>query len=103
MYKIATFVNLESVAQVKEAMFEAGAGKIGDYDHCCFETKGFGQFRPLKGANPYIGEENKVEVVEEVKLEMVVADDMIRKVVEALKLAHPYETPAYDVIKLEEL
>jgi len=103
VYKIATFVNLEAVAQVKAAMFGAGAGKIGDYDSCCFETKGHGQFRPLKGSSPYIGSENSVEVVEEVKLEMVVADDMIKKVVEALKQAHPYETPAYDVIKLEDL
>lgn len=103
MYKIATFVNVECVDRVKDAMFKAGAGKIGNYDQCCFETKGVGQFRPLEGSNPYKGESNKLEKIEEVRIEMVVADDKIKDVVTSMKEAHPYETPAYDVIKLEDL
>ena len=103
MYKIATFVNVECVGRVKEAMFEAGGGKIGNYDSCCFETSGKGQFRPLEGSNPFIGSHNKLEVIEEVRIEMVVEDGKIKSVVNAMKTAHPYETPAYDVFKLEEI
>lgn len=103
MYKIAVLVNLETVAQVKKAMFEVGGGQIGNYDSCCFETKGTGQFRPLEGASPYIGSVDSIEYVEEVKIEMVAADGKIKDVIKAMKEAHPYETPAYDVIKLEEL
>lgn len=103
MYKIATFVNVECRDQVKEAMFKVGGGKIGNYDSCCFETEGTGQFRALDGANPFIGEKDKIEFVKEVRIEMVVEDDKIKAVVEAMKQAHPYETPAYDVFKLEDL
>jgi hypothetical protein len=103
VYKIATFINLDYIDRVRDSMFEAGGGRIGNYDSCCFETKGTGQFRALEGSTPYIGSINEVELVEEVKIEMVVADDSIKDVIKAMKSAHPYETPAYDVIKLEDL
>lgn len=86
---------------VKNAMFAAGAGKIGNYDCCSFETLGSGQFRPLSGSQPFIGEQNKIEQVTEYKIEMVCAESMVKAVVEAMKKYHPYETPAYDVIKME--
>jgi len=100
MYKIVTFVPLSGKEIVKEALFAAGAGKIGNYDYCCFETLGVGQFRPLIGSNPAIGSHNEVERVEEVRLELVYKGDEIDKVIRSLKQAHPYETPAIDVIKL---
>jgi hypothetical protein len=101
MYKVVVFVNLESKNQVKGAMFAAGGGRIGNYDSCCFELIGTGQFRPLKGSNPTIGAQGQVEYVREARLEMVCEDTVIKDVVRAMREAHPYETPAYDVIKLE--
>lgn len=101
MYKISVFVPETAAEQVKQAMFEAGAGKIGDYDSCCWQTLGQGQFRPLQGSSPFIGEQDKIETVAEFRIEMVCADELIKDTVAALKNSHPYEEPAYDVWKLE--
>jgi len=101
MYKLVFFVPEAHKSTVKQALFSAGAGKIGDYDQCCWENLGQGQFRPLAGANPYIGKAGKVESVAEYRVELVCEDNLIGAAVEALKNAHPYEEPAYDVIKLE--
>ena len=103
MFKISVFVPENAAEQVKQAMFDAGAGRIGDYDHCCWQTLGQGQFRPLEGSNPAIGQRHRVETVVELKIEMICADDLVRNVVAALKSAHPYEEPAYDVWKLEDI
>jgi hypothetical protein len=102
MYKICVFVPESAVEQVKLAMFAAGAGKIGDYDCCCWQTIGQGQFRPLQGSSPFIGEQDRVETVAEYRIEMVCAQAYIKDVVAALKSSHPYEEPAYDVWKLED-
>jgi len=103
MYKICVFVPETAAEQVKQAMFEAGAGKIGDYDSCCWQTPGQGQFRPLAGSSPFIGEQNRIETVEEYRIEMVCADELLKHAVAALKSSHPYEEPAYDVWKLEDI
>ena len=87
---------------MKSALFAAGAGQIGDYDHGAWQVLGQGQFRPLDGSQPFIGQGGGVEQVEEWKVELVVADEHIRAAVAALKLGHPYETPAYDVWRLED-
>ena len=97
MYKICVFVPEDAAEQVKQAMFEAGAGKIGDYDCCCWQTFGQGQFRPLEGSSPFIGEHQRIETVAELRIEMVCADELIKNVVAAMKNSHPYEEPAYDV------
>ena len=76
-------------------MFATGAGRIGDYDSCCWQTLGQGQFRPIDGAKPYIGQQGVLETVEEYKVELVCQDDLIVAAVAALKQAHPYEEPAY--------
>ena len=102
MYKLVVFVGNDALEKVKSALFQAGGGQIGDYDYCCFVSKGMGQFRPLAGANPHVGSVGRVEEAEEFRLETVVPDEKIQAVVAAMKQAHPYETPAYDVIKLEE-
>jgi hypothetical protein len=99
MYKVIVFVPIESKESLKEAMFDAGAGRIGAYDQCCFETEGVGQFRPLKGSSPAIGTQDSVEYVREMKVEMVVEDENITAVLSAMKRAHPYEEVAYDVFK----
>ena len=103
MYKISVFVPDNDAERVKQSMFDAGAGKIGDYDCCCWQTSGQGQFRPLEGSSPTIGRQDRVETVAELKIEMVCPDERIRDVVAALKHSHPYEEPAYDVWKLEDL
>ncbi|EKT4481152.1 NGG1p interacting factor NIF3 [Pseudomonas putida] len=102
MYKLAFFVPASHVEVVKAAVFAAGGGRIGDYDHCAWQTLGQGQFRPLDGSQPFLGQAGQVEVVEEWKVELVVADDLIAQAVAALKQSHPYETPAYEVWRLAE-
>lgn len=103
MYKLAFYVPLEDADTVKEAVFATGAGRIGDYEACCFETRGTGQFRPLDGASPHIGQVGDLEKVEELKVELVCEDHLIREAVEALRAAHPYEEPAFDVWRLEAI
>jgi hypothetical protein len=100
VYKLAFFVPASHVEVVKAAVFAAGGGRIGDYDHCAWQTLGQGQFRPLDGSQPFLGQAGQVEVVEEWKVELVVADELIAQVVAALRQSHPYETPAYEVWRL---
>ena len=102
MYKLSFFVPTSHVEDVKSAVFAAGGGRIGDYDHCAWQVLGQGQFRPLDGSQAFIGEAGQVEQVEEWKVELVVVDELIRSVVAALKQSHPYETPAYEVWRLED-
>jgi hypothetical protein len=102
VYKLCFFVPTSHLDEVKSAVFAAGGGRIGDYDHCAWQVLGLGQFRPLDGSQPFIGEAGQVEQVEEWKVELVVADELIRAVVTALKQSHPYETPAYEVWRLED-
>ena len=103
MYKLAFFVPVADAEAVKEAVFATGAGRIGDYEACCFQTRGTGQFRPLEGADPHIGRVGDLERVEELKVELVCEDALIRQAVAALRLAHPYEEPAFDLWRLESL
>jgi len=103
MYKLSFFVPLSHAEDVKDAVFEAGGGIIGNYDRCSWECEGWGQFRPLPGSTPFLGDAMKLERVKELKVELVCEDACIEQVVEALKAAHPYETPAYEVYKLEAI
>lgn len=103
MYKLSFYVPESHLEAVKAAVFEAGAGHIGAYDHCSWQTLGQGQFRPLEGSQPFIGQTGTVEQVAEWKVEMVVADELIHDSVRALKAAHPYETPAYEVWRLTDM
>ena len=100
MLKLAFFVPASHVEAVKGAVLAAGGGRIGAYDSCAWQTLGQGQFRPLSGSQPFLGQTGVVEVVEEWKVELVVADELIKQVVAALKRSHPYETPAYEVYRL---
>lgn len=102
MHKLAFFVPEADLEPVKQALFDIGAGKIGDYDCCCWQVKGLGQFRPLVGSNPHIGSQSSLERIEEWKVELVCKDDLIRAAVTALKQAHPYEEVAYDVWQLAD-
>ncbi len=100
MIHLAFYVPVNAAETVKQAMFAAGGGRIGNYSQCSFETKGVGQFLPHSGAHPSIGKINQLEKVEELKVEMVCEDQYLNAVIEALKSAHPYETPAYYAMKV---
>ena len=101
LYQISFYVPVENCETVKRAMFDAGAGILGSYQECAWQTSGEGQFKPLGGSQPYIGEVNTLEKVEELKVEMVCISQCIEVVMQALKSSHPYEVPAYSVVKLE--
>lgn len=103
MYKLAFFVPAEALEAVKAAVFATGAGKIGDYDNCCWQTLGQGQFRPLVGSQPYIGYQDEVAQVPEYKVELVCEKGLIEEAIIAMKQAHPYEEPAYEVYQLLDL
>ncbi|MBA4503393.1 Nif3-like dinuclear metal center hexameric protein [Marinobacterium marinum] len=103
MYKLCFFVPEEDAEAVKTALFASGVGKIGAYDQCCWQTPGKGQFRPLAGANPYLGQPGQLEHVAELKIEMVCPDELIHTAVATLKEAHPYEEVAYDVYRLADI
>lgn len=103
MHKLCIFVPETHAEALKNALFAAGAGRIGNYEHCSFETSGIGQFRPLQGAQPFLGNIGGLERVKEKKIEMVCEDHLIKEIITALKKNHPYETPAYDIIKLVEI
>lgn len=103
MYKIGIFIPASHLDTVKMAMFEAGAGRIGNYDCCAWQTLGQGQFRALENSNPFIGQLGVIEIVDEYRVEMVCADELIQPVIAAMKKAHPYETPAYDVWRLADV
>ena len=93
--KLEFYVPETHLEKVKTAVFEAGAGKIGNYDRCSWQTCGTGQFRPCEGSIPFIGETDRIETVQEYKVELVCDSKYIKKVIAALKKSHPYETPAY--------
>ena len=100
MYKLGFYVPESHLEAVKAACFAAGAGRIGDYDSCCWQVPGQGQFRPLDGSRPYLGQQGEVETVAEYRVEMVCEDALVRTVVAAMTEAHPYEEPAWDVVAL---
>lgn len=102
MVKLNFFVPESHLESVKQALFDAGAGKIGDYDRCCWQTLGTGQFRGLDGSKPFLGAKGDIEQFPEYKVELVCEDARIKAVIAALRAAHPYEEPAYDVIRLED-
>ncbi|EKD72012.1 MAG: hypothetical protein ACD_46C00032G0003 [uncultured bacterium] len=102
MYKICFYAPVTHAEEVKNAMFAAGAGKIGHYACCAWQVLGEGQFMPLEGSHSFIGEQGMLEKISEYKIEMVCDNAHIHAVMTALKSAHPYEEPAYQVWKLEE-
>lgn len=101
MYKLVCFVPKDHLEPLKSALFAAGAGQQDDYEQCCWQVLGQGQFRPKGDANPFIGTLNTLEQVAEYRVEMLCDERFITQAVAALKDAHPYESPAFDVIKLE--
>jgi len=99
-HKLVVFVPSDALDAVRDALFAAGAGHIGDYERCSWYTEGTGTFRPLPGAHPVIGDVGEEERVAEVRLETVFPSDRRDDVVAALRGAHPYEEPAFDIYPL---
>ena len=103
MYKLVFFVPDSHVEEVKEAIFATGAGKIGNYSHCSWQTLGQGQFKPLQGSDPFSGIQGNLSRCEEWRVELVLEKSLAKAAITALKKAHPYETPAFDLIELIDL
>jgi hypothetical protein len=100
--KLVWFVPAESLEATREAVFEAGAGRIGEYERCSWYTAGTGTFLGGETTDPAIGERGREEHVPELRVETVVPEDRLDAVVAALRDAHPYEEPTYDVYPLAE-
>ncbi len=101
LYKLVVYVPVDSVDVVRQAFMKEDAGHIGNYSGCSFGTQGIGNFKPLEGTNPYIGEVNKMAYVQEVRLETIVRPEKLDSTIQAMLRAHPYEEVAYDVYELE--
>jgi dinuclear metal center YbgI/SA1388 family protein len=101
LFKLAVFVPRSHQDAVRDALFAAGAGHIGNYSHCSFNIDGIGTFMPQEGTDPFIGRQGKLEKVEEVRIETVVPDGVLQQVIGAMLRAHPYEEVAYDLYPIE--
>ncbi|MDF2963101.1 MAG: Nif3-like dinuclear metal center hexameric protein, partial [Paenibacillus sp.] len=99
--KLVVFVPAEHAERVRQALFQAGAGYIGQYSHCSFNLEGTGTFVPETGSEPFIGKQGKLEQVNEVRVETVVPQSVERKAIQAMLKAHPYEEVAYDLYQLD--
>jgi len=98
--KLVVFVPTEALDTVREALFAAGAGRIGNYERCSWYTQGTGTFLAGEGAEPTLGEPGREERVPELRLETVYPTDREEDVIRALRAAHPYEEPAFDLYPL---
>jgi hypothetical protein len=98
--KLVVFVPQEALEALRDALFAAGAGRIGDYERCSWYTEGTGTFRPLAGADPSVGVVGQEERVAELRLETVFPEEAQDDVIAALRRTHPYEEPAFDVYSL---
>ncbi len=98
--KLVVFVPREALDPVRDALFAAGAGRIGDYQRCSWYTAGTGTFLGGEGTAPTVGERGREERVAELRLETVFPEERQDEVLAALRTAHPYEEPAFDIYPL---
>lgn len=99
MYQLVVYIPESHCEAVKQAMFDAGAGRYENYEHCSWQVQGQGQFKPMAGANPFIGNQNQLQTVEEYRVEMICEAHCLHAAVTAMIQTHPYEEPAYLVLK----
>jgi len=100
LFKLVTFVPEESVDKVRKTLFDAGAGHIGNYSSCSFNTSGIGTFKGGDNTNPYAGEKGKLHYEKEIRIETIIPDYKLREAIQQMILSHPYEEVAYDVYPL---
>ena len=101
MCKLTVYIPESHLESVKDALFEAGAGRYAAYDRCCWQVLGQGQFRPLAGSDPFVGRSGVDECVPEYRVEMICPDDAVAAVTAALRATHPYEEPAFDFVRVD--
>ena len=101
--KLVVFVPISHGDVVRQALGEAGAGKIGNYDFCSFSSRGTGRFMGNEKSNPTIGKAGEYESIEEERIEVVVPRDTLKEVIEKMKAVHPYEEVAFDIYPLENI
>ena len=99
--KLATFIPVKNANEVREAVFNAGAGNIGNYDSCGFIAEGLGSFRGNENSNPYVGKKGEIHAEKEIRFETIFPGYLQGKIIEALLKVHPYEEVAYDIYPLE--
>ena len=99
-YKLVVFIPREYYHQVKDAIWEAGAGFIGNYSHTSFRSKGTGTFKPLAASDPFLGKRDELTEVEEIRFETIVTERSLQEVIKTMLAAHPYEEVAYDLYPL---
>lgn len=102
-FKVIVYAPIADAEKIRQVLGNAGAGRIGNYDFCSFSVRGIGRFRPLKGANPAIGQLDNLTEVEEERIEVVVEKQYLEDAIFAIREAHPYEEQAIDVIELKDL
>ena len=103
LYQLWCYVPDSHLDAVKASLFAAGAGRLGDYEACAWQVLGTGQFRPLPGSTPFIGSSGALETVPEWRIELVCAAEYLAATVAALRQTHPYEEPAFGVVRLENV
>lgn len=103
MLKLIYYVPEAHLEATKQAIFAAGAGGVGHYEHCAWQVLGTGQFRPKHGAKPFIGELDTLEKIPEWRVETIVPEDKVVQVAKALQASHPYEEPAFEFIQLIDI
>lgn len=97
LVKLVVFVPEENADAVRNALGEAGAGKIGEYTFCSFSLKGVGRFKPGENANPHIGTAGKMEMVNEERIEVACDKSQVQDIIRVIKEAHPYEEVVIDI------
>ncbi|MCI0533132.1 hypothetical protein L0Y49_02835 [bacterium] len=99
-YIVTTYVPTAHADNVREALARAGAGSIGNYSHCSFSSKGVGRFKGEAGSNPTIGKAGRIEKIAEERIEAICGKKELKAVLEAVRVAHPYEEPVVFAVKI---
>ncbi|MFB2538944.1 MULTISPECIES: NGG1p interacting factor NIF3 [unclassified Acinetobacter] len=103
MYKLIYYVPDSHLDSTKQALFDAGAGQLGNYKNGAWQVLGTGQFMPTSGAKPFIGELDKLEMLSEWRVEIIIPKDIAKQVKQALYASHPYEEVAYEFIPIVDI
>lgn len=101
LYKLVVYTPFESKDKILQSLYKAGAGCIGNYSESSFRVEGIGTFKPQEGSNPYIGKQGKLEEIKELRIETIVPENKLKRVIRKMMKVHPYEEPVYDIYELK--